>query len=63
MKSGFTRCFVASLVPLFLLAASCASSGGQTDPKRYESPKAVFDAYRQAREKRDYRAIFLLLNP
>jgi hypothetical protein len=63
MSSGFTDWFAASLVPLFLLAASCASSGGDTTPNRYQSPTAVFDAYREARGKRELRKLFSLLTP
>jgi hypothetical protein len=63
MNGGFTYWFGVSLVPLFLLAASCASSASDKTPNRYQSPKAVFDAYREARAKRDARTVFSLLTP
>lgn len=50
-------------VPLFLLTASCASSGGDTAPIRYQSPTAVFNAYREAGGKRDWRKCFACLTP
>ena len=59
--------FMALLVPIFLFAASCASSGdGKTESgtqKRYASPTAVFDAYRKARDKHAARMVFSLLTP
>ncbi len=67
MSSAFTAGFLTLCVPIFLLAASCASSGdGKTESgtqKRYASPTAVFDAYREARAKRDARTIFSLSTP
>lgn len=63
MSSGFTDWLAVSLVPFFLLATSCASSGSDKTPKRYQSPNAVFNAYREARAKRDARAVFSLLTP
>ncbi len=67
MSNGITPGFLTLLVPIILFAASGASSENEkTGPgaqKRYESPKEVFDAYRKAREKRDYRTIFLLSSP
>ena len=59
--------FVASLVPILLFTASCASSGDDKadtgTQKRYPSPTAVFDAYREARSKRDWRKCFSCLTP
>jgi hypothetical protein len=63
MNSGLTDYLIASVVPLFLLATSCVSSGSDTTPTRYQSPKAVFDAYREAHARRDARTIFSLLTP
>lgn len=63
MSRGFTDGFAASLVPLFLLAASCANSGSDKTPNRYQSPKAVFDANREAQRKREWRKVFSLLTP
>jgi hypothetical protein len=63
MRNGHAACFVALLVPLCLLTASCVSSGDDKTPKRYASPIAVFDAYRKARDKRDSRVVFSLLTP
>ena len=63
MSNGLTDYLIASFVPLFLLAASCATSGSDNTPRRYQSPKAVFDAYREARAKRDARAVFSLSTP
>ena len=59
--------FVALLVPILLFAASCASSGGDKrdtgTQNRYQSPTAVFDAYREARVKREWRELFSFLTP
>jgi hypothetical protein len=63
MSSGSTAWFAVSLVPLFLLVASCENSGCDKTPTRYQSPKAVFDAYREAQGKREWRKVFSLLTP
>ena len=61
---------IAALVPVLLLAASCA---GEQDagtgkhrlstPKRFSSPEAAFDAYREARRKQAWRKCFSCLTP
>jgi hypothetical protein len=67
MSSGFTAGFLTLFVPILLFAASCASSGDDKTntgtQKRYPSPTAVFDAYREARGKRDSRKVFSCLTP
>jgi len=63
MCSGSKVSFAALLIPLFVLTASCANSGDDKTPNRYPSPKAVFDAYREARAKRDAWAVFSLSTP
>jgi hypothetical protein len=68
MNSGTRTVLVAALVaPMLGLAASGADrETGRTNlgtQKRYASPKAVFDAYREAREKHDKRKLFSLLTP
>jgi len=63
MINGFTDWFTLLVVPFFLLATSCASSGDHNTQERYPSPKAVFDAYREARAKRDAWVVFSLLTP
>lgn len=63
MSSGFTHWFIASLIPLFLFAATRAGSGEDKTPSLYPSPTAVFDAYRKARDKRDARTVFAILTP
>jgi hypothetical protein len=61
--SRFTDWFAMLIVPLFLLTASCESSGDDKTQVRYPSAKAVFDAYREAREKREWGKLFSLLTP
>jgi hypothetical protein len=65
MSSGFTAGFATLLVSILLLAVSCARiEGDETGAgtrTRYSSPKAVFDAFREARGKRDWRKCFSLL--
>lgn len=56
-----TRC-VALLLPLFLSAGPWACSANDGHTKRYASPKAVFDAYREVHARRDYRMCFSLLS-
>ena len=55
------------VLPAFILASACAANVGDKketgDKKRYPSPKAVFEAYREARAKRDYRKCFSCLTP
>jgi hypothetical protein len=67
MSSGFTAGVLTLFVPIFLVAASCASSGDdkmeKETQKRYSSPKAVFDAYREVRGKREWGKLFSLLTP
>jgi hypothetical protein len=57
--------FVASLLPLLVLTISCANREDVDShdgvPNSYPSPTAVFDAYREAREKRECRKCFSLL--
>src|SRR5947208_3510434 len=65
MSIWSTNLPVALLAPIFL---SVAPASGQVKrdsetPKRYESPTAVFDAYRQAYRKRDEGRMFSLLTP
>lgn len=52
--------FIALLLPIFLSAGACSADDGL--PKLYPSPKAVFDAYREACARRDWRACFPLLS-
>jgi hypothetical protein len=52
---------VALLPPLFLMAGPRACSADDGPPKRYPSPKAVFDAYREAGARQDMRAVLPLL--
>ena len=52
--------FVALLVPLLCSPASRANAEEDKAPKRYASPAAVFNAYREARGKREWRKIFSL---
>jgi hypothetical protein len=61
MSGGHTAGFVAVLPPLFLMASLWASSADDSPPKRHPSPKAVFDAWREARARRDWRTCFYLL--
>jgi len=67
MSSGGTASVLTLFVPIFLFAASCASSRDEKMEKetqqRYPSPTAVFDAYREARGKREWRKVFSLLTP
>jgi hypothetical protein len=43
---------------------SCSHSrGDDTKSIHYQSPKAVFDAYREAQEKQEWRKLFSLLTP
>src|SRR5262249_10855370 len=51
------------LIPLFILTASCArqheSKPSSAQPSGiYATPVAVFDAYREARRKREWRKCF-----
>jgi hypothetical protein len=60
----FSKALVASTVVLARLSAS--NAGEPTDPgsqTRYESPRAVFDAFRDAGQKHDVREAFRLLTP
>src|SRR5580700_5396049 len=60
MTANFETRFLALLVPILLFAAP-ASGEDKPDSKvtkRYESPKAVFDAYRAAYGKGDARTLF-----
>src|SRR4051794_9661804 len=61
MCSGSAGGFAALLLPLFLVAGPFACSADDGPPKRYPSPKAVFDAYREACARRDWRRCFSLL--
>jgi hypothetical protein len=65
MKRDIIVPLTAMHVPLFLFLASCASGGegnnGTEIQIRYPSPTAVFDAYREARDKREWRKVFSLL--
>ncbi|MDR3634848.1 MAG: hypothetical protein P4L84_13675 [Isosphaeraceae bacterium] len=61
MSSDSTAGFVALLLPLLLSAGPWACSADNGPPKRYPSPKAVFDAYREARARRDWRTCFSLM--
>jgi hypothetical protein len=67
LNASTTIGFVVLLVPIVLFASSSASSAnGKMDAeaqKGYASPKAVFDAYREARAKREARAVFSVLTP
>ena len=67
MSNGFTAGVLTLFVPIFLFAASCASSGDDKTEKKtkkqHSSPKAVFDAYRELRGKREWRKVFSLLTP
>lgn len=64
VNSGALKCILALVLPALLLAASGASSGDDKansgTQKRYSSPKAIFEAYREARVKRDARKLFNL---
>jgi hypothetical protein len=56
------------LIPLFILTASCArrseSKPSAAPPHAiYATPTAVFDAYREARRKREWRKCFDCLTP
>jgi len=59
--------FVASLVPIVVSVASRASIGDDIAhagaSSRYLSPTAVFNAYREGRDKRDWRKCFSCLAP
>ena len=50
-----------------ILVSACAADVGDKketgNEKRYPSPKAVFEVYREARAKRDYRKCFSCLTP
>jgi hypothetical protein len=65
MSNGSTVRFVAVLVPTLLVSASLARGGDDKratgTQKRYPSPKAVFDAYREADGRRDWRQCFSLM--
>jgi hypothetical protein len=61
MSNTSSAGFVASLVPLLLFMVSCVNSVDDTQKKRYPSPAAVFDAYREARSGRDWRKCFSCL--
>jgi hypothetical protein len=65
MSNGFVNSNAAMVGPLVLLMASCAGDGeGKKEtenPARYPSPTAVFDAYRNALGKREWRTVFSLL--
>jgi len=63
MRGGLKAGFVALLVPVLLLTVSCASSEDDKAPNRYPSPKAVFDAFREARTKEQMGKIFFLVTP
>lgn len=67
MSNGFTAGVLTLFVPILLCAASCARiEGDETSAGtriRYQSPSAVFDAYREARAKRDWRKCFSCLTP
>jgi hypothetical protein len=67
MSRGFTAGVLTLFIPIFLFVASCASSGDDKmeneTQKRYSSPKAVFDAYREVRGKREWGKLFSLLTP
>ena len=51
------------MIPLLVFLVSQVSLGGEEPPKSYSSPTAVFDAYREARIKRDARTVFSLWTP
>ncbi len=59
--------FTAMLAPVLMFAVSGTSSGkdkaDSKTAKRYESPKAVFEAYREAYNHRDDSKYFSLLTP
>jgi hypothetical protein len=63
MRNAPPAGFFAALIPVLLLTVSCASSESDTPPQGYASPAAVFEAYREARIKRDWSKIFFLLTP
>ena len=67
MKFGNSITNVAFLAPLLLFAAPGGCAGDEkvnpATEKRYESPKAVFTAYREARRDGDVRKIFSLWTP
>lgn len=44
-------------------AGLAAENSTDIRPKTYSSPRAVFDAYRQAREKQDWRTVYLCWTP
>ena len=51
------------LVPLLSLTGSWTNAEDDTAPQRYSSPEAVFDVYRVALAKRDWRKCFYLGTP
>lgn len=65
MRLGSTAGFVVLLGPILTFSGLSAAGGAEkADPnavKRYESPKAVFEAYRVARQKRDSCKLFSLM--
>jgi hypothetical protein len=63
MCRGLNAGFVALFVPLILLPGSCRISADDKAPSRYQSPTAVFDAFREARGNGDWRKVFSLLTP
>jgi hypothetical protein len=54
---------LALLFPLFVLTASTSASAEDKAPAPYPTPNAVFDAYRDARVKREWRKVFSLMTP
>ena len=62
MNNRSKICFVALFLSLFLAAGLRDCSADEATPKRFPSPKAVFDAYREARDRRDWRTCFSLLS-
>ncbi len=63
MKMHFFSGCAASLSLLFLSTVSCAGSGGNAPRRRYPSPDAVFDAYRQANKTGDWQSFYFLFTP
>ena len=61
MSVGRTANLATWLLPLLLMAGPWACPADDGPPKRHPSPKAVFDAWREARVRRDWRTCFSLL--
>ncbi len=54
---------IALSLPIFLFVASSSIAGDGSSKGSYQSPTAVFNAYRQAGAKRDLRKLFSCYTP